>query len=185
MECQNLYPILKDYNFIHNLCFTLPYLNFYGFLVYCSMEKIVIGRFDKADFPALKLNDIAVKIDTGAYTSSIHCENIVEKDDGIHCSFLDEEHPLYDGQEFIFADYDIVFVRSSNGIIQKRYQVQSNIRLFGKVFKISLSLSDRQEMRYPVLIGRKFLTKKFIVDTELTDVSFNMKINEDKNSIEK
>ena len=185
MECQDLYLILKGYNFIHNLCFTLPYLKFYGFLVYCNMEKIVIGRFDKADFPALKLNDIAVKIDTGAYTSSIHCENIVEKDDGIHCSFLDEEHPLYDGQEFIFEDYDIVFVRSSNGIIQKRYQVQSNIRLFGKVFKISLSLSDRQEMRYPVLIGRKFLTKKFIVDTELTDVSFNMKINEDKNPIEK
>ncbi len=142
------------------------------------MEKIVIGRFDKADFPALKLNDIAVKIDTGAYTSSIHCENIVEKENLITCTFFDEEHPNYNGREFVFKDYDIVFVRSSNGIIQKRYQVQSNIRLFGKVFKISLSLSDRQEMRYPVLIGRKFLTKKFIVDTELTDVSFNQKLHE-------
>lgn len=149
------------------------------------MEKIVIGRFDKADFPALHLNDIAVKIDTGAYTSSIHCENITEKDNVLHCTFLDEEHPLYNGKKFIFDDFDIVFVRSSNGIIQKRYQVQSNIKLFGKVFKISLSLSDRQEMRYPVLIGRKFLTKKFIVDTELIDVSFNLKLNEDKNSIEK
>lgn len=145
----------------------------------------MIGRFDKADFPALHLNDIAVKIDTGAYTSSIHCENITEKDNVLHCTFLDEEHPLYNGKKFIFDDFDIVFVRSSNGIIQKRYQVQSNIKLFGKVFKISLSLSDRQEMRYPVLIGRKFLTKKFIVDTELIDVSFNLKLNEDKNSIEK
>lgn len=149
------------------------------------MEKIVIGRVDKADFPALHLNDIAVKIDTGAYTSSIHCENIIEKDDVLHCTFLDDEHPMYNGKEFVFEDYDIVFVRSSNGIIQKRYQVQSNIKIFGKVFKISLSLSDRQEMRYPVLIGRKFLTKKFIVDTELIDVSFNQKLNEDKNSIKK
>lgn len=153
--------------------------------VYCIMEKIVIGRFDKADFPALHLNDIAVKIDTGAYTSSIHCENIIEKDNVLHCTFLDEEHPLYNGKKFVFEDFDIVFVRSSNGIIQKRYQVQSNIKLFGKIFKISLSLSDRQEMRYPVLIGRKFLTKKFIVDTELIDVSFNLKLNEDKNSIKK
>lgn len=40
-------------------------------------------------------------------------------------------------------------------------------------------------MRYPVLIGRKFLTKKFIVDTELTDVSFKKKLNEDSNSITK
>lgn len=145
----------------------------------------MIGRFDKADFPALHLNDIAIKIDTGAYTSSIHCENIIEEDNVIHCTFLDDEHPLYNGKKFVFEDYDIVFVRSSNGIIQKRYQVQSNIKLFGKVYKISLSLSDRQEMRYPVLIGRKFLTKKFIVDTELIDVSFNQKLNEDKNSLKK
>ena len=140
------------------------------------MEKIIIGRFDKADFPGLNLSDIAVKIDTGAYTSSIHCENIEEKEDGLHCAFVDEEHPQYDHKAFIFEEYDIVFVRSSNGIIQKRFQIQSKIKLFNKIFKISLSLSDRQEMRYPVLIGRKFLTKKFIVDTELIDVSFNKKI---------
>ena len=149
------------------------------------MEKIVIGRFDKADFPALHLNEIAIKIDTGAYTSSIHCDNIVEVDNEIHCTFLDEEHPLYNGRPYVFKEYDVVFVRSSNGMIQKRYQIQSKIKLFGKVFKISLSLSDRQEMKYPVLIGRKFLTKKFIVDTELVDVSFNLSNNEDKNFIKK
>lgn len=148
------------------------------------MEKKVIGRVDKADFPLLNLEDIAIKIDTGAYTSSIHCDNIIEKEDALHCTFLDEEHPLYNGKEFIFKNYDVVFVRSSNGIIQKRFQVQSTIKIFNKIFKISLSLSARQEMRYPVLIGRKFLTKKFIVDPELTDVSFNLKSNEHKNSIQ-
>lgn len=147
------------------------------------MEKRVIGRVDKADFPLLNLEDIAIKIDTGAYTSSIHCDNIVEKEDALHCTFLDEEHPLYNGKEFVFTNYDVVFVRSSNGIIQKRFQVQSTIKIFGKIFKISLSLSARQEMRYPVLIGRKFLTKKFIVDPELTDVSYNLKSNEHKDSI--
>ncbi|MFZ0488879.1 MAG: RimK/LysX family protein [Salegentibacter sp.] len=148
------------------------------------MEKKVIGRFDKADFPVLHLNDIAIKVDTGAYTSSIHCENIVEEDGFLHCTFLDEEHALYNGRKFTFKDYDIVFVRSSNGMIQKRYQIQTTIKIFDKVFKISLSLSSRQEMRFPVLIGRKFLTKKFVVDTELTDVSYNLKANENKNSIQ-
>ncbi|TVZ26192.1 hypothetical protein JM83_1146 [Gillisia sp. Hel_I_86] len=149
------------------------------------MEKRVIGKFDKADFPMLKMENIAIKIDTGAYTSSIHCNNIVEKEDALHCTFLDEEHPLYNGKEIVFKDYDIVFVRSSNGIIQKRFQVQSTIKIFNKLYKISLSLSARQEMRYPVLIGRKFLTKKFIVDTELTDVSYNLKLNEHKNTVKK
>lgn len=148
------------------------------------MEKIVIGRFDKADFPALKLFDVAIKIDTGAYTSSIHCENIEEKGELLHCTFLDEDHPMYNGKTFSFKDYETAFVRSSNGVIQKRYQVKSNIKLFNKIFKISFSLSDRQEMRFPVLIGRKFLTKKFIVDTELIDVSYNLKNNEPKNTIQ-
>jgi hypothetical protein len=149
------------------------------------MEKRVIGKFDKADLPMLKMEDIAIKIDTGAYTSSIHCNNIVEKEDALHCTFLDEEHPLYNGAEIVFKHYDIVFVKSSNGIIQKRFQVQSTIKIFDNLYKISLSLSARQEMRYPVLIGRKFLTKKFIVDAELIDVSYNLKLNEHKNSIKK
>ena len=139
------------------------------------MEKKMIGRFDRADFPDLHLNDISIKIDTGAYTSSIHCDNIIEVDDVLKCTFLDEEHPLYNGREFIFQDYDVVFVRSSNGIVQKRYQIQSKIKLFDRIYKISLSLAARQEMRFPVLLGRKFLTKKFIVDTEYFDVSFNAK----------
>ena len=135
----------------------------------------MIGRFDRADFPGLHLEDISVKIDTGAYTSSIHCENIKEEDDVLKCTFLDEEHPLYNGREFTFTDYDVVFVKSSNGIVQRRYQIQTSISLFGKTYKISLSLSARQEMRFPVLLGRKFITKKFIVDTEFFDVSFNLK----------
>jgi hypothetical protein len=149
------------------------------------MDKKVIGRFDKADFPLLHLEDISIKIDTGAYTSSIHCDNIVIKDGVLHCTFLDEEHKLYNDKEFTFNDYDVVTVKSSNGQSQERFQVQSTIKLFGKIFKISLSLSARQEMRYPVLIGRKFLTKKFIVDPELKDVSYNLKNNEHKNLIQK
>ena len=135
----------------------------------------MIGRYDRANFPGLHLNDISVKVDTGAYTSSIHCDNIKEEEGTLKCTFLDEEHPLYNGREFSFTDYDIVFVRSSNGMVQKRYQIQTNITLFNHTFKISLSLSARQEMRFPVLLGRKFLTKKFIVDTEYFDVSANQK----------
>ncbi|HAJ83093.1 MAG TPA: peptidase, partial [Zunongwangia profunda] len=71
-------------------------------------KKRIIGRFDKADFPVLDLEGISVKIDTGAYTSSIHCDEIIEKDDVLYCKFLDEEHALYNGKEFIFKDYDII-----------------------------------------------------------------------------
>ncbi len=111
-------------------------------------------------------------MDTGAYTSSIHCKDI-EEVDGVLCAiFLDESHPQFHGQKIEFTDYEITTVRSSNGIKDQRYEVQSNIRLFDKLYKISLTLNNRQEMRFPVLLGRKFLSKKFIVDPELQDVSY-------------
>ncbi|HEA30083.1 MAG TPA: peptidase [Leeuwenhoekiella sp.] len=149
------------------------------------MDRILIGRTDKVDFPKLGFSEVDVKIDTGAYTSSIHCTHIYEDDDRLFCTFLDPQHPSYDGNKMIFTAYDVTAVKSSNGEIQTRYVVQSNIRIFNKVFKISLTLSSREDMRFPVLLGRKFLTKKFIVDTALTDLSYNNKIHEFKNPIEK
>ncbi len=139
------------------------------------MPKQIIGRTDKADFPKLGFENIDIKIDTGAYTSSIHCHNIVEENEQLICTFFDRQHPLYNGQKMVFDTYDIAVVKSSNGEVQYRYQVESTIKIFNKVYKISLTLSSREDMRFPVLIGRKFLTKKFIVDTELTDVSYNLK----------
>ncbi|RMB63254.1 peptidase [Dokdonia sinensis] len=145
--------------------------------------KKTIGRIDKADFPELGFKDIDVKVDTGAYTSSIHCTNIREENDMLICTFLDPSHPLYDGRELKFEFYDIAAVKSSNGEIQYRYEVQTKIILFNKQYSISLTLSSREDMRFPVLLGRKLLTKKFIVDTELIDVSYNLKNNELKNPI--
>ena len=147
------------------------------------MAKKVIGRTDKADFPVLGFQDIDVKVDTGAYTSSIHCTNIREEGDVLVCTFFDPTHPSYDGRELTFDSYDIAAVKSSNGEIQYRYQVQTKIFIFNKKYSISLTLSSREDMRFPVLLGRKFLTKKFIVDTELIDVSHNLKTNEPKNTI--
>jgi len=135
-------------------------------------EKKIIGRSDIANFPDLKLEEIAIKIDTGAYTSSIHCKDIIEENGVLKCTFLDEDHPQYNSMLFTFTEYKKITVRSSNGIAQKRYEVKSTIQLFNKTYKISLSLNDRQEMKFPVLIGRKFLNDKFIVDTQLKDLSF-------------
>lgn len=147
------------------------------------MAKKVIGRTDKADFPELGFKDIDIKIDTGAYTSSVHCTNIREENKVLICTFLDPSHPNYDGRELTFSTYDIAAVKSSNGEIQYRYAVKTKIIIFKKKYSISLTLSSREDMRFPVLIGRKFLTKKYIVDTELTDVSFKNKTNESKNTI--
>ena len=35
---------------------------------------------------------------------------------------------------------------------------------FGKKYKTVISLTDRSDMKYPMLIGRKFLSERFLVD---------------------
>lgn len=134
-----------------------------------------IGRIDKADFPLLHLIDIEVKIDTGAYTSSIHCKNVKIVDNYLKCTFLDEAHPNYHEKEIIFDKYDVRDVKSSNGQMETRYRILTEIILFEQTYPIFLTLSDRLEMRYPVLLGRKFLSKKFNVDINKTNISFKLK----------
>lgn len=135
-----------------------------------------IGRTDKADFPSLHLHDIDVKIDTGAYTSTIHCKNVQVEDNYLKSVFLDPEHPAYHEKEFIFDKYDVRVVKSSNGQTQARYRILTEIELFGKCYPIFLTLSDRGEMKYPVLLGRKFLTKRFVVDINRTNLSYKLKL---------
>jgi len=147
-------------------------------------HKIIIGRKDFADFPELGFNEVQVKIDTGAYTSSIHCKSIEVKDDKLYCIFFDEKYPEYNVETHSFDNYKTIRVKSSNGTAQKRYEIKSKIKLFNKIYSISLSLSDRKDMRSPVLLGRKFLNPKFVVDPALINLSYKNNTYEYQNIIQ-
>jgi len=146
----------------------------------------IIGRIDKADFPELSLENIAIKIDTGAYTSSIHSHEIAElteKNERIlEFEILDPAHEHYHVKKFRTKKYRVKAVKSSNGEVEKRFFVKTNIVLFGKEYPIELSLTDRSEMKYPILMGRRFLSKKVWVDTALKNVSFDLKQAEQDDS---
>ena len=130
-----------------------------------AKKKKIIGRREMADFPSLGLEEIEVKIDTGAFTSSIHCADIKEIGGKLHCKFLDETHPLYNHKELIFDHYEMTVIKSSNGISETRYQIIMPMIFGKKTYDIELTLSDRAEMKFPVLLGRKFLQQgKYIVD---------------------
>ena len=100
------------------------------------------------------------------------------EDNYLKCIFLDPEHPAYHEKEFVFDQYDVRVVKSSNGSTQARYRILTEIELFGKIYPIFLTLSDREEMKYPVLLGRKFLTKRFMVDINRTNLSYKRKLKQ-------
>ena len=139
-------------------------------------QKKILGRTDKVDFPILDLHNIDVKMDTGAYTSSIHCTKIREENNLLHCSFLDPTHQEYNGKKFTFSNYDITAVKSSNGNIEIRYTIRTQITIFNETNSITLTLTTRDDMRFPVLIGRKFLSGKLLIDPQLVNQSYNLKL---------
>lgn len=129
-------------------------------------EKKLIGRLEKIDFPDWGISGIDAKIDTGAYTASLHCHDIkVNNNKGTVLFYvLDPTHPEFENQRFTCRVHDRRSIKSSNGTVEDRIIVKTEIRIHNTTYPVELSLSDRSEMRYPVLLGRKFIKNRFIVD---------------------
>lgn len=128
----------------------------------------LIGRREFVDFPQLKLFSIEAKIDTGAYTSAIHCKDIQLKTTNgkqVLCfKLLDNTHPEYSEQVHEFSEFFRKKIKNSFGEMEERYIIKTRVKIGKKNILTTLSLSDRENMRYPVLIGRRLLKGKFIVD---------------------
>jgi hypothetical protein len=128
----------------------------------------LIGRREFVDFPTLGLFGIEAKVDTGAYTSAIHCTDISvkqEEDKQVLCfKLFDQSHPEYFEKVHRFENFSQKVIKNSFGEIEERYIIKTLVKLGKKKIMSTLSLSDREGMRFPVLIGRRLLKGKFIVD---------------------
>ena len=149
------------------------------YLAAMSKKKQTIGRADCIDLPEFSLENIPVKVDTGAYTSALHCEEVqVVKENGER--YLEFRIPALHkkgkpDQTFRTSNFRRKSIRSSNGNMEKRYIITTYVRIFGRRIKTEFSLSDRSKMRYPILLGRKLLGGRFIVDVSKKDLSFKAK----------
>ena len=121
----------------------------------------LIGRREYVDFPLLSITHVEAKIDTGAYTSSIHCKYIEEKT-------IDKKEvlqfKLMDDTMHSVENFSRKNIKNSFGEKEERYIIKTLIKIGRKNIYTTISLSDRENMRYPVLIGRRLLKGKFIVD---------------------
>ncbi|MFL5729635.1 MAG: ATP-dependent zinc protease [Cytophagaceae bacterium] len=141
-------------------------------------EKFIIGRSDKIDLPDLDIHNISAKIDTGAYTSSIHCLNPKvsgTKKKVLSFSVVDPGNNEVRGIRYRTAEFSQKNIRNSFGQIEKRYIIKTNILIFDKLIETQFSLSNRSEMKHPVLLGRKLLKKGFVVDVSKFNLSYKQK----------
>lgn len=128
----------------------------------------IIGRLESVSFSEWDLHDIDAKIDTGAYTSSLHCHHIKsvqkEGEEFVRFNLLDPSHETYNDKLFELPIHRKKTVKSSNGLKEERFVVKTKVQIGDKNLTAELSLTDRSEMRYPVLIGRKLISGRFLVD---------------------
>ena len=129
-------------------------------------ELSIIGRAEKIDLRDFDLQDVPAKVDTGADTSSLWVSNIEEREDGLHFVLFGEGSPYYTGVEQLFTkpDYELTRVSNSFGQRELRYKVKLHITLKGRKLRATFTLSDRSLKTYPILLGRKLLHGKFLVD---------------------
>ena len=138
----------------------------------------ILGKIDTFDLPDLNINNIEAKIDTGAKTSSLHCMSIKPTKDGyVEFIVLDKSHKDFTGKYIKEKISRIGEVKSSNGIKQKRYFIKTTIVVFNKKYIMELSLSHRDSMNYPLLIGRELIEQDFLVDVTKTNLSYEKKNN--------
>jgi hypothetical protein len=141
---------------------------------------IIIGRRDRIDLPDLGYSNIRAKIDTGAYGCVIHCSHIeIIKRGGkevLSVELLDPRYPQHRKKKWYFEDFTDKVVKNSSGGTEHRYLIRTDTVIFGKRINTEYSLTDRSDMKYPVLLGRKFLRKRFLVDVRLKDVSYKLKV---------
>lgn len=133
----------------------------------------LIGRREYVDFPELKLFSVEGKIDTGAYTSSLHCKNIR----------LENKLLVFetDAGKHEFSNFFRKKIKNSFGEMEERYIIKTRIKIGRKTILTTISLSDRENMRYPVLIGRRLLKGKFLIDVNkihIGGIRMNKTIND-------
>ena len=134
-------------------------------------ETLCIGWVERVSLPDLGLEGLAAKVDTGARTSALHVTAV--------------EHPSEDGdpvaaRRSLYAVLppgkrgekrvvrltvsEWVDVRDTSGRLERRPVIETTLQLGPVRRSIRLSLTDRGDMRYPMLIGRTALAGGVLID---------------------
>lgn len=143
---------------------------FHATLPLMAKAKVTVGRTEYIALPTLGVERVRAKLDTGAYRSALHYQKLaLRKADGqeeLVVTFAMGRKRT----RIIFRKFSLVTVKSSTGQRTERYLVSSPVRLNGHTVRTQFTLFDRSDMKHQVLLGRKFLRGRFVVDVSRKDV---------------
>jgi hypothetical protein len=141
-------------------------------------QKRVVGWKEHAALPDLKIKDVIAKMDTGANLASIDASEIkYSTKSGVkHVNFkVMKRNNTVRKTSAPLAGFKRI--KSSNGDVERRPYIKTTLLVDGISKKIELTLTDRGPMDYTMLIGRKALGRRWVVNPS---VSFLTKPYRDK-----
>ena len=133
-----------------------------------SRSLPIIGWREWVAIPELGIPRIKAKVDSGARSSSLHASEIeeFEKDGNLYVRF--KVHPKQKKPDFCLPAeakvIDVRDVKSSSGKSTMRTVISANIRLLDQTVAVELTLADRSEMGFRMLLGREAFRGRFLVD---------------------
>lgn len=132
-------------------------------------DRVVVGWREWVSLPGAGLPWVKAKIDTGARSSAIHAwgveEHEVDGESRVRFSVRPWQRSDEDVVEMELPVLDRREVRSSNGLSEERYAVALDVVLAGRAISTVMTLSNRDEMGFRLLIGREALAQGFLVDS--------------------
>lgn len=133
-----------------------------------ALNKIIIGSIEVCDLPDIGIEHLQIKVDTGAQTSSLHVdnlENVMKK--GKPWVRFDIHPSLYQVERTISCEaplHDVRAVKSSNGQSEERFVIRTPISLGRHSWPIEITLTNRADMSYMMLLGREGMGARVLVD---------------------
>ena len=141
---------------------------FVSMVAHIKKEKVLIGRKERIHFKEHDLKNMIAKVDTGAYSSSLHCKilktSIIDGIENVCFIPLVHKNRVKHAHKIYVPISKKKKVKSSTGHEEERYFVKMHVQLNGHSLTTEFSLTDRSNMRHTILLGRKFLKGRFIVD---------------------
>ncbi|MFF8818777.1 ATP-dependent zinc protease [Leucobacter sp. NPDC015123] len=132
-------------------------------------SSTLTGWREWVSLPGIGVPWIKAKIDTGAQTSALHAGNITPFERGQESWVRFTVQPWQEGEldevEVELPIHDRRTVRSSSGHTQDRLVVVMDLGLVGRVVPVEVTLTDREEMVFRMLIGREALKQGYVVDS--------------------
>jgi hypothetical protein len=126
-----------------------------------------VGWRERVALPRLRIPSLKAKLDTGARSSALHVESLqaFAHDGAMRLRFALRIGPRHSGLVACeAAALDRRPVTDSGGHVTERWFIETEVILGGLSLRAEISLTDRRDMLFPLLLGRTALAGRVIVD---------------------